>query len=257
MTGGPGDLDNLAGLLERGDPDRFRALLAAPPTARPVLLPLYAFNLEVARAPWASAEPMIAEMRLQFWRDVLEEIAGGGEVRRHEVATPLAMVLDAEGARLLDPLVAARRWDCYREPFEGADHFNRYIHDTYGRLIWVAARALGATEAGPVEDFGAAAGRAAFLLAVPDLLSRGRQPLAHTDDPAAIARDGQAVLARGRGARGRIPRAARAALLPGWRAPDILARAAADAGRVTAGDLAEAEARKRLRLILAALRGTI
>jgi len=200
---------------------------------------------------------MIAEMRLQFWRDVLDEIATGAEVRRHEVATPLAAVLDAEGARTLDRLVAARRWDCYRAPFENAAHFDEYIHDTYGRLTWVAARALGATDPAPVGDFAAAAGRAAFLLAVPDLVARGRQPLGHTDDPAAIARDGQAALARARTARARIPKAARAALLPGWRAPDILARAAADPRRVTAGTLAESEARKRLRLVLAAARGPL
>ena len=39
-----------AELVERGDPDRFRAVMAAPVEARAQLFPLYAFNLEVARA---------------------------------------------------------------------------------------------------------------------------------------------------------------------------------------------------------------
>ncbi|MEQ8366967.1 MAG: phytoene synthase, partial [Roseicyclus sp.] len=60
-------LQACAELVARGDPDRFRATMAAPVDARRVLFPLYAFNIEVSRAPWVTAEPMIAEMRLQFW----------------------------------------------------------------------------------------------------------------------------------------------------------------------------------------------
>ena len=61
-------LEACAALVERADPVRFRSVMASPPTARSVLFPIYAFNVEVARAPWVTEEPMIAEMRLQFWR---------------------------------------------------------------------------------------------------------------------------------------------------------------------------------------------
>ena len=70
-----------AGIVERGDPWRFRTLMAAPLEARAILFPVYAFNVEVSRAPWVTQEPMIAEMRLQWWRDALEEIASGAAVR--------------------------------------------------------------------------------------------------------------------------------------------------------------------------------
>ena len=93
--------------VEQGDPDRFRTVMAAPVTARSVLFPLYAFNVEVARAPWVTQEAMIAEMRLQWWRDALEEIATDAEVRKHEVTTPLGSVLSAAQARMLDETVAA------------------------------------------------------------------------------------------------------------------------------------------------------
>ena len=116
--------------------------MAAPVAARRVLLPLYAFNVEVSRAPWVTAEPMIAEMRLQWWRDALEEIAAGGPVRRHEVATPLAEVLDAQGARLLDQAVDARRWDIHRDPFEDDADFAGHLDKTAGHLMWTAARLL-------------------------------------------------------------------------------------------------------------------
>jgi len=100
-----------ADIVRKGDPERFLAAMAAPPAARRVLFPLYAFNVEVSRAPWVTEEPMIAEMRLQWWRDALEEIAAGGAVRSHEVTVELAAVLDGEAAKALDRSIAARRWD--------------------------------------------------------------------------------------------------------------------------------------------------
>ncbi|WP_187432206.1 hypothetical protein ROLI_018790 [Roseobacter fucihabitans] len=174
------DLTACAALVEKGDPDRFAATMASPVAARRVLFPLYAFNIEVSRAPWVTQEPMIAEMRLQWWRDALEEIATGDTVRRHEVVTPLAAILDADGARVLDRLVAARRWDIYKEAFEGAAHFESYLNDTAAGLMWVATRALGGTDAHfetPVRKLGRATGLARFLQAVPALEAQGRIPL--------------------------------------------------------------------------------
>jgi phytoene/squalene synthetase len=134
------DLNACAALVEKGDPARFRTVMAAPLDARRALFPLYALNVEISRAPWVTAEPMIAEMRLQWWRDALEEIAAGEGVRRHEVVTPLSRVLSVEDARALDDLVAARRWDCYKDPFEDQAHLTKYIEDTSGILMSVAAR---------------------------------------------------------------------------------------------------------------------
>jgi hypothetical protein len=132
-------LDACANLVQRGDPDRFRAVMAAPAWARGQLLPLYAFNLEVARAPWLAQEPLVAEMRLQWWRDTLAEPVP----RAHEVAGPLhALIRDAGlPVAVLDRLVAARRWDCWREPFDDAAALETYLEDTGGGLMWLAARA--------------------------------------------------------------------------------------------------------------------
>jgi phytoene/squalene synthetase len=252
-------LDACAGLVERGDPDRFRTLLAAPLEARRRLLPLYAFNVEVSRAPWVTTEPMIAEMRLQWWRDALDEIASGGPVRRHEVATPLSEVLDPDGARRLDALVAAHRWSCYRDPFPDAAAFEAHIAATGGGLMAVATRILGALDAPAAEDAGFAAGLANWLLAVPDLEARGCFPL-HDGRPAAVAdlaRAGLGRLARARAVQAYLPRSARPALAPAWRARAILSRAAARPARVADGTLAEPEARKRWGLLLTGLTGRI
>lgn len=175
------DLIACAALLEKADPDRFAAVMASPLAVREVLFPLYAFNVEVARAPWVTQETMIAEMRLQWWRDAVEEIEKGAQVRRHEVVTPLARVLPSEVAPVLDRLVAARRWDIYKDAFEDAQHFRNYIDETAGGLMWAAARALGQPDDTETEQrlraLGFVSGLARFFQAVPELEAQKRIPL--------------------------------------------------------------------------------
>ncbi len=189
------DLNACAALVERGDPLRFRAAMAAPVDARRILFPLYAFNVEVARAPWVTQEPMIAEMRLQWWRDVCEEIQEGKPVRRHEVVSPLASFLTPEDAKILDTLIAARRWDIYRDPFEDTAHFKKYMDQTAGGLTWVAARRLGQADEQVVRDAAFAAGIAAWFHAIPELESRGRVPLID-GTPEGVAQLAQTALDR-------------------------------------------------------------
>ena len=244
-------LNACAALVERGDPDRFLAAMAAPVAARRVLFPLYAFNVEVSRAPWVTQETMIAEMRLQWWRDALEEIGGGGgAVRAHEVTTPLAGVIDADSAALLDRLVQARRWDIYRDPFEDAAHFSDYLDATSGHLAWVAARSLGVVEGeATVRDIAWASGLANWFLAIPELEARGRVPLVdgRIEAVKALAQDGLRRL-------GATPsKAAKPALLATWRARSILKRAAAAPERVAAGALQGSEFKRRTSLFWRAL----
>jgi phytoene/squalene synthetase len=252
-----GDLHACAELVRRGDPDRFAAAMAAPVPARAVLFPIYAFNVEVARAPWLTAEPMIAEMRLQWWRDALEEIGAGQGARRHEVVTPLAAVLDAEGAALLDGVVSARRLDIEKAPFGNRGALMAYLSATGGGLMQAAARALGDRDGRAAAALGSATALAAYLRAVPELEARGKHPLpdGRSDAVAALARQGLAQLSEARAARGALPRQARAALLPGALAAPVLARAVAQPARVAAGTLRPAPAAERARRLWVALTG--
>ena len=246
-----------AALVEKADPERFRAIMAAPVPARQVLFPLYAFNVEIIRAPWVTKEPMIAEMRLQWWRDALEEIGTGGTVRRHEVVDALAPLLDPPAAQALDALVAARRWDIYNDPFPDQAAFDSYIHDTTGVLMITAARLLGGQDDQIVADFAYAAGVANLLRALPVLLDRQRQPLPDPS-PTGIAALADRALTRlnaARRGRARIAPLAGAALLPGHAARPVLTRAAADPQAVLDGRLELSPLRQSLRLSHAALRG--
>ncbi len=246
-------LQACAELVRRGDPDRFLATMAASPMARAALFPIYAFNVEVARAPWVTQEPLIAEMRLQWWRDALAEIAGGGPVRAHQVTTPLAALLDARGADLLDGLIEARHWDIHRDPFQDADHFARYLDRTAGNLTLAAARSLGvAQDEAAIRDIAWAAGLANWFLAIPELEVRGRVPL--VDGTPAAVRDlaGQG-LARLSGAK--TPRPAQTVLLAAWRAKPLLRQARAHPDRVARGDLRQSEFVRRWGLLRRSLSG--
>lgn len=238
-----------AELVSRSDPDRFLAVMAAPRDVRAQLFPLYAFNLEVARAPWVTQEPLIAEMRLQWWRDVVANAASGA-ARAHEVAGPLHDLIRDFGlpGEVMDRLIAARRWDIHRDPHAGAEGLAAYLEDTGAGLMWLAARALGAPDGaeGAVRAYGWATAAANYLRAVPELLARGRQPLPSGVD---LADMGLARLDEARQARKAVPKAVAPALLAGWQTEGLLRRARAGQ------DLSLPEAGKRWGLLWQAFTG--
>lgn len=173
-------LEACAELVRKADPDRFRAAMATSVKARQILFPIYAFNIEVARAPWAAtSEPLLAEMRLQWWKDALDEIASGAGVRRHEVVTPLSEILDPEAAATLSDLVDARRWDVANEHHVTVVAMMDYIDRTAGNLMWAGARLLGADadDEETVRDLARGLGLVRYFAAVPTLEARGRHPL--------------------------------------------------------------------------------
>ena len=240
-----------AALVERGDPERFAAVMAAAPAARARLFPLYAFNLEVARAPWVSKEPMIAEMRLQWWRDVVAEPAP----RAHEVAGPFHAVIREAGLPLpvIDALIAARVGDAYGAGFEDQAAFEAYLEDSAAGLMWLASVACGGRDEAAARALGWALGLANYLRAVPELEARGRQPL--PDGRAAAVRD-LAVegLARLDRARGRVPKAA---ALAAWAARGLLRQVVAEPGRVAEGALGLSEFARRWGLLRASVTGRV
>ena len=249
-------VDACAGLVARGDPDRCAAVMAAPPAMRERLFVLYAFNLEVARAPWVTQQPLIAEMRLQWWRDVVAEPTG----RAHEVAGPLSgLIRDAAlPVDVLDRLIAARRWDIYTEPFADEAAFAAYLEGTGAGLMWLAAKACGAADAAEptVRAYGWAHGLAGYLRAVPELTARGRVALPDATQQAvqALARTGLAKIVQARAGR-RLVGQAWPALLAGWQAERLLRQVLADPSVVTKGGMGQSEFTRRGGLAWQAITG--
>jgi len=251
---GAGDAEHCAALVERGDPDRFLAMLAAPPAARPALAVLYALNLELARAPWVAREPLVARMRLQFWRDVVAE---PDRPRAHEVAAPLAALIRARAlpGDLFEAMIAAREAEVEGTHLTDDAALAAYLDGTAGALMALAVRGLGGAADGVARDYGAAQGLANYLLAVPAIAAAGRPALPPGADPAALARAGLSRLAAGRAGRRAVAPVARPALLAAWRAGPVLRRAAAQPVLVATGGLPGSEFARRGGLLWSSLVG--
>ncbi|MEP5759721.1 MAG: squalene/phytoene synthase family protein [Litoreibacter sp.] len=240
-----------ADLVERADPLRFRCAMAAPIETQDKLLPLYAFNIEISRAPWVTQEPMIAEMRLQWWRDVVEEMANGGVVRSHEVVDAVTKVIKEAGVNpmLLDQMIAARRWDIYRDAFEDRSHFDEYIDQTAATLMWVSAQVLGADveREQDIRAFGYGTGIAMMLQAAAELQSRGRIPLIDGTHQGiqSISKEGLLRLRECRP----VGRKIAPALWPGYQTEALLHSAIAQPHRVADGNLELSEFQKNWRLL--------
>lgn len=247
-----------AALVEKGDPDRFSATMAAPVAAREKLWPLYAYNLEIARAPFVTGEGLIAEMRLQWWVDTVEAAARGEPPRAHEVAGPLAtLIADGLPAAPLVAMAEARRRDIWREPFADEAALLSHIDSTAGNLMFAAGRSLGAGSEQPFRDAGRAQGLASWFLAVPELMARGL-PCLPGDDPARIpelAQVGMAALDRARRKRAAVPAAAQPAFFPACLSAPILRGAAREPQSVQNGTLVPSEFRRRFALARLALTG--
>ena len=144
--------------LKAVDPDRYRSALFADKSARERLMVLYAFHAELAKVPELVSEPMLGEIRYQWWRDCVEEIYAGKTVRKHEVATPLTDVLrGTEMPRFwVDRLIDGRARDLDPQPFANTDAARDYCAQTSGVLMQMAVHLLG----GNADDAVASAGEA-------------------------------------------------------------------------------------------------
>jgi phytoene synthase len=152
-------------LVRDADYDRYLSALFAPADRRRHLFALYAFNYEVAKTAESVTQPIMGQMRLQWWCDALDEIEAA-RVRRHEVVEPLAETLRTHALprATLNALIDAHDSDLIEAPFETWAQFDAYADATAGNVIRLAARILGS------EDIDATARHAGIAYALTGLL---------------------------------------------------------------------------------------
>ncbi|MAN79806.1 MAG: hypothetical protein CMF64_05370 [Magnetovibrio sp.] len=141
--------------LRRDDRDRYLTALLAPPAAREGLMALYGFNLEIARVRETVSEELIGRMRLQWWRDRLDDIYAGTPPK-HPVAEPLAWAVArfTVPRDVLEDLITAREDDLAAEPPADLAALEVYARRTAAPVVSLALRVLG-------QDNGPAAAAAA------------------------------------------------------------------------------------------------
>ena len=146
--------------LKQADPDRYRAALMADARRRDDLLILYAFHYELSKVPDVTSEPMLGQIRYEWWREAIDEIYSGREVRRHEASTPLSeMLRRTDVPRFwLDRLIDGRARDLDPQPFEDMDAAKSYARQTSGQLMQIAVKLIGGEPNEPVLQAGEAWG---------------------------------------------------------------------------------------------------
>jgi phytoene synthase len=154
--------------LRDNDRDRYLACLLSPESKRDALAALYAFNAELARIRDLVHEPLPGEVRMQYWRDLLEGSAHGS-TQANPIAAALLSTIEAHRLppKTLVNMIDARIFDLYDDPMETRVSLEGYAGETASTLIQLASLVLAPEEAARSAE---AAGHAGVAQAIAGLL---------------------------------------------------------------------------------------
>ena len=143
-TGEREAFDYCADLVRDVDEDRFLAAQYAPRSERLRLYALYALAAEIARVPRVVSEPPLGEIRLQWWREALDEIALGKTPRAHPVVQAVkAGELLSETTRVLfEEAIDSHARLLYGEPFASVEEVAGWLRRADGGFYAVAGAML-------------------------------------------------------------------------------------------------------------------
>lgn len=238
--------------LKKADPDRYRAALMSDNQGRKDLLILYAFHYELSKVPDVTSEPMLGQIRYEWWREAIDEIYSGREVRRHEISTPLSDMLKRTGVPRfwVDRLIDGRARDLDPQAFTDMDDAGSYARQTSGQLMQIGVKVLGGTPddrtlmagqawglTGLARSYGYYHDRALQNLSFEDLVDEARETYESS---------------RGKTESELFPAFAYAALIPGF-----LKRMTRDGFDPLTDKVDYGPLSKQTRLMMAALRGKI
>jgi NADH dehydrogenase [ubiquinone] 1 alpha subcomplex assembly factor 6 len=155
-SGAGADTSSLADLVRRHDRDRFQTALFAPEPERDALFALYAFNYEIARVREIVREPMLGQIRLQWWREVIAAVFAGETPRRHEIVLPLTAAIRDFGLsrECFDRLIDTRERDLDPEPPPTLAALEAYAEGTSAALVVLALEVLGMRSAAALKPGG-------------------------------------------------------------------------------------------------------
>ncbi|MCE2510788.1 MAG: squalene/phytoene synthase family protein [Alphaproteobacteria bacterium] len=161
----PGHLTYCKKRVRQFDQDRYLTALFAPEESRQGLYALYAFNLEIAQIPEIAREPLVGEIRLEWWRETIAA-AYEGTPPEHAVAACLAETIRTHGLTrsCFDRLLDARSFDQERRPPASADELKIYAEATSSNLVRLALEVLGVPKNAATEKAALAIGVAWALV---------------------------------------------------------------------------------------------
>ncbi len=137
------------GMVRRQDEDRWLAAGYAQGDAKRRLLALYAFHIELKNIPAAVSEPPLGEIRLQWWREGLQEIRDGKRPRAHPVVEDLAAagLADEKFEAAIERAIDAAARPLYGEGFTAIDDLTDWLAAAEATFDGIAVGLLGGDKA--------------------------------------------------------------------------------------------------------------
>jgi NADH dehydrogenase [ubiquinone] 1 alpha subcomplex assembly factor 6 len=173
-----GEAEPLARRCRRVDYDRYLMAGFAPLEARPAMLALIAFNYEIGRVRDVVSEPMLGQIRLQWWREAMDGIYAGTP-RSHDVVLALndAISVHSLSREHFDTMIDTREQDLDDTPPDDLPALMRYVAGTAGalnQLILEVTQREDAALRHAAAELGAAWGLVGLLRAIPSHAAQGR-----------------------------------------------------------------------------------
>lgn len=164
--------EDLDAQIRRVDPDRWlSSRFITDAQARADVIALYAYDHELARAPKVTSNPLLGEIRLTWWREMLDEAYDGRPVRKHPTAQALADVIARRGLprEPLEAMIDGRYRELDPTPMP-ADDALAWARDTGGLAAELAAGLLApGADVAPARGAGTAWAMARQATATPAL----------------------------------------------------------------------------------------
>ncbi|MFZ4762511.1 MAG: squalene/phytoene synthase family protein [Alphaproteobacteria bacterium] len=162
--------------LKLYDYDRFLMGLFWPSQLRPLYSGLMAFNVEITRTRDAVTEPLMGQIRLQWWREAIEKLYAGQPLA-HEVITALhSLPQTAVSQDLLQELIEAREADLDDTPPINMQELQNYATRTHAPLLLAMRQLLNIDPALFSDEMiklcASAYGFTKILLSLPNMLAK-------------------------------------------------------------------------------------
>jgi 15-cis-phytoene synthase len=162
-----------------GEPERYLAATLSPAPTRSALIALAAFSADLRRIPHVVKEPMMGEVRLQWWRDCISSVEAG-EPTGHPIADALATAVRAHSLPVLSliAMTEARAFDLYDDPMPDETTFASYLSKTEAIPFALAQQVLGGSDTPLLSDLAARSfGHVRLFATLPAMIAKGRMPL--------------------------------------------------------------------------------
>ncbi len=133
--------------VKKSDYYRYLCCLFIPESLRWRAFAIYAFNSEIAKIKDVVSEPMMGHIRLQWWRDAIDEIYSGNSPKKHKhnISEELYKVISEVKVpkHFFETLIDAREADIDFTGYETIENIEEYLSSTSSTLLKMLIVSMG------------------------------------------------------------------------------------------------------------------